>query len=114
MATRSNTLLVASNENRIHQDLEDVFGKDTINSSIYPMSSCGNLWLLNNFPHSSLTVFERLDEHFESLEGKESQKESEGSSFDRPTFVVFNVKSKVHGYYYVSLWDKLKEGDSVE
>ena len=70
----------------------------------YHLEACGNIWIAK----VSGWTLEKLRE---SIQNKiKDIKDIEGDKFD-PAFVVFEVKDKVSGYYYESLWDWLRAGD---
>ncbi|EJW21466.1 hypothetical protein IMCC14465_12620 [alpha proteobacterium IMCC14465] len=77
---------------------------DNASRDTYHLEACGNIWIAK----VSGWTLEKLRE---SIQNKiKDIKDIEGDKFD-PAFVVFEVKDKVSGYYYESLWDWLRAGD---
>ncbi len=74
---------------------------DNASRDTYHLEACGNIWIAK----VSGWTLEKLRE---SIQNKIN--DIEGDSFD-PAFVVSEVKDKVSGYYYESLWDWLRAGD---
>lgn len=100
MASKTNVFAILSSDENAGDVLGDVL--DNASRDSYHMGSCGKVWLVREPGWSLENLRKAID------------KKIRAKYEEVPAFVVFEVKSKVDGYYYESLWNWLRAGNQDE